>query len=108
MSTIKLTILNELNNALKVPMMDVKNISNIIFDNYIKEDKVTYHSCGNGFYKVYSGDFYCFIPENDPELLQRIKELINLGWTNSNRRIRLDISSWNSRRQAIRDAIFTL
>jgi hypothetical protein len=107
-SEIKKNILNEIKNAIDVPMMDVENISKLIFENYICDFGPTYHSCGNGFYYIYYKDFKGYIPDNDPELLSRIKELIKLGWTNANRKIRLDISSWKTKRQAIRNAIFNL
>lgn len=108
MSTIKQTILKEIQSAIDVPMMDVKNISNLILDDYVRENRLTYWKSYPGFYAISVGGVLGYIPDDDSELFERVRELVNLGWTNKDRSIRLDISSWRTQRQAIRAKIFSL
>jgi hypothetical protein len=108
MSIIKLTISTDLSHAIDVPMMDVDNISKLILE-YNKE-LFSYHTTISHpkYYTIYSNNKKLgYIPNNDSELLQRVEELVEMGWNNSNRRIRLDITSWRMKGTAIRYAIFT-
>ena len=108
MTSIKQTILSNVQQSISVPMMDVNNISNIIVD-YVNEERLTYWKGEHrGFYNIAIGSKNIgFIPDNDEELLNRIKELVNYtGWDNSNRQVRLDISSWRNKGKAIRTKIF--
>ena len=106
MSILKQTILTELNEALDVPLMDVMNVSNIIFNEYIKEEVFMYWRWREGFFTIYTGGKQMgFIPDNDPELLDRVRELVNLGWDNSNKNVRLDITSWKTQGSTIRNII---
>lgn len=110
MFTVKQSILNELKSAIDVPMMDVKNISNLILEEYVRNDRLTYWRSIPGFYTVSIGrKDIGFIPDDDPDLLERVRELVNYsGWTNENRSVRLDITSWKVQRNAIRDKIFSI
>jgi hypothetical protein len=108
MSIIKLTISTDLSRSIDVPLMDVKNISKLILE-YNKE-MFSYHTTISHpkYYTIYSNNKKIgYIPSDDSELLHRVEELVEMGWTNSNRRIPLDITSWRMKGTAIRYAIFT-
>jgi hypothetical protein len=106
----KQSILSQIQSAIDVPMMDVKNISNLILEGYVRDDRLTYWRNGRDFYVVSIGrNNIGFIPDDDPELLERVRELVNYrGWENSDKCVRLDISSWKNKREAIRNKIFSL
>ena len=105
------SILHEIQSAIDVPMMDVKNISNLILEGYVRDDRLTYWR-GNyrGYYNISIGrKDIGFIPDDDPELLERVRELVNYyGWENADKSVRLDITSWKVQRQAIKNKIFSL
>ena len=107
MSTLRKNIISAIEQAIDVPLMDVYNISEMILD-YYKEDTFTYW--GDGKFTAISarGKLIGFLPKGDIELLNRVKELINLGWDNSNRRIRLDRTSWNMKGEHLRNMIMSL
>ncbi len=107
----KQSILSEIQSAIDVPMMDVKNISNLILEGYVRDDRLTYwRGCYRGYYNISIGrKDIGFIPDDDPDLLERVRELVNYsGWENADKSVRLDISSWRVQRQAIRNKIFSL
>jgi len=107
MSTLRKEIISVIEQAIDVPLMDVYNISGMILE-YHKEDTFTYW--GDGKFTAISarGKLIGYLPKGDPELLNRVKELINLGWDNSNRRIPLDRTSWNMKREYLRNMIMSL
>ena len=108
MSIIKLTISTDLSHAIDVPMMDVDNISKLILE--FNKELFSYHTTISHpkYYTIYSNNKKLgYIPSNDSELLQRVEELVGMGWNNSDRRIPLDITSWKMRGEAIRNVIFT-
>jgi hypothetical protein len=108
MSIIKLTISTDLSHAIDVPLMDVKNISKLILE--FNKEKFSFHTTIShpSYYTIYSNNKKIgYIPSNDSELLQRVEELVEMGWNNSDRRIPLDITSWKMRGAAIRNVIFT-
>jgi hypothetical protein len=106
----KQSILSEIQSAIDVPMMDVKNISNLILEEYVRDDRLTYWRNGRDFYVVSIGrNNIGFIPDDDPELLEHVRELVNYrGWENADKSVRLDMTSWRVQRQAIRNKIFSL
>ena len=107
MSTLRKEIISVIEQAIDVPLMDVYNISGMILE-YHKEDTFTYW--GDGKFTAISarGKLIGYLPKGDVELLNRVKELINLGWDNSNRRIPLDRTSWNMKREYLRNMIMSL
>ena len=110
MTTVKQSILKDIQSAIDVHMMDVDNISNLILEEYVRDDRLTYWRSYRGFYNISIGrGDIGYIPDDDPELLERVRELVNYnGWTNADKSVRLDISSWRTQRQAIRAKIFSL
>ncbi len=108
-SILKKNIQSEIKSAIDGPLMDSSNISSMILD-YAKHDNLTYKDCGDNFLHIYSlGKSIGYIPKGDIELLERIKELVNLcGWSNSNKSIRLDKTSWKLQHNAIRNKIMSL
>ena len=106
----KQSILSEIKSAIDVPMMDVKNISNLILEEYVREDRLTYWSRYPGFYTIsVGGKQIGYIPSDDSELIERVRELVNYrGWENADKSVRLDITSWKMKRQAIKNKIFSL
>jgi hypothetical protein len=107
----KQSILSQIQSAIDVPMMDVKNISNLILEGYVRNDRLTYWRGGyRGYYNISIGrKDIGFIPDDDPELLERVRELVNYsGWENADKSVRLDISSWKNKRESIRNKIFSL
>lgn len=99
--------LNTIEKEIDVRFMDVKNISKMILE-YTKEETFTYW--GDGKFTAISGKgkIIGYIPKGDTELLNRVRELINLGWDNSNRQIPLDRTSWNMKGDVIRKKIMEL
>jgi hypothetical protein len=106
-SKLRQEIISVINQAIDVPDMDVYNISGMILD-YHKEDTFTYW--GDAKFTAISarGKLIGYIPKGDIELLNRVRELINLGWGNSDRRIPLDRTSWNMQHEHIRRMIMEL
>ena len=88
-------------------MMDVYNISGMILD-YYKEPALTYWSEGNFTAITTRSKLIGYIPKGDIELLHRVKELMSLGWDNSKRQIPLDRTSWNMKREHLRNMIMSL
>ena len=107
MSTLRKEIISVINQAIDVPDMDVYNISGMILE-YHKEDTFTYW--GDGKFTAISarGKLIGYLPKGDPELLNRVRELINLGWDNSKRQIPLDRTSWNMKGEHLRNMIMSL
>jgi hypothetical protein len=106
----KQSILFEIQRAIDVPMMDVKNISNLILEGYVRDDRLTYWRSNKGFYNISIGrKDIGVIPDDDQELLERVRVLVNYyGWENADKSVRLDLSSWRNKREAIRNKIFSL
>jgi hypothetical protein len=107
MSKLRKEIISVINQAIDVHNMDVYNISGMILE-YHKEDTFTYW--GDGKFTAVStrGKLIGYIPKGDPELLNRVKELISLGWDNLYHRIRLDRTSWSMKGEHIRRMIMEL
>ena len=107
MSKLHKDIISVIKQAIDVPDMDTYNISGMILD-YHKEDTFTYWGEAK-FTAVYArGKLIGYIPKGDIELLNRVRELINLGWDNSNRQIPLDRTSWNMKKEHLRNMIMEL
>ena len=107
MSTLRKDIISVIKQAIDVHDMDVYNISGMILE-YHKEDTFTYWGDGKFIAISARGKLIGYLPKGDIELLNRVKELINLGWDNSNRRIPLDRTSWNMKREHLRNMIMSL
>jgi hypothetical protein len=107
MSKLRNEIISVINQAIDVPLMDVYNISGMILE-YHKEDTFTYWSEGNFTAITTRSKLIGYIPKGDIELLNRVKELINLGWDNSYRQIPLDRTSWSMKGEHIRRMIMEL
>lgn len=107
MSTLLKNFVSAIEQAIDVPLMDVYNISGMILE-YYKDDTFTYWSDGKFTAISARGKLIGYLPKGDIELLNRVKELINLGWDNSNRRIPLDRTSWNMKREYLRNMIMSL
>ncbi len=107
MSKLRKDIISVIEQAIDVPAMDTYNISGMILE-YHKEDTFTYW--GDGKFTAISarGKLIGYLPKGDIELLNRVKELINLGWDNSNRQIPLDRTSWNMKGEHLRNMIMSL
>ena len=74
MSIIKLTISTDLSRSIDVHMMDVGNISNLILEEYVRDDRLTYWRSYRGFYNISIGrSDIGYIPDDDPELLERVR-----------------------------------
>ena len=107
MSNLRKEIISVIEQAIDVPLMDVYNISGMILD-YYKEPALTYWSEGKFTAITTRSKLIGYIPKADPELLNRVKELISLGWDNSDHRIRLDKTSWSMKHDHIRNMIMDL
>ena len=107
MSTIQKEIISIIEQAIDVPDMDVYNITEMILE-YHKEDTFTYWSDGKFTAISARGKLFGYLPKGDPELLNRVIELINLGWDNSDRKIPLDRTSWNMKKEHLRNMIMSL
>ena len=107
MSNLRKEIISVIEQAIDVPLMDVYNISGMILD-YYKEPALTYWSEGKFTAITTRSKLIGYIPKGDPELLNRVKELISLGWCNSDRRIPLDRTSWNMKKEHLRNMIMDL
>jgi hypothetical protein len=107
MSNLRKEIISVIEQAIDVPLMDVYNISGMILD-YYKEPALTYWSEGKFTAITTRSKLIGYIPKADPELLNRVKELISLGWDNSDRRIPLDRTSWNMKKEHLRNMIMDL
>ena len=107
MSKLRNEIISVIEQCIDCHMMDVYNISGMILE-YYKEDTFTYW--GDSKFTAVStrGKLIGYIPKGDPALLNRVRELINLGWDNSNRQIPLDRTSWNMKKEHLRNMIMSL
>jgi hypothetical protein len=107
MSKLRKEIISVIEQAIDVPYMDTYNISGMILE-YNKEDTFTYW--GNGKFTAISarGKMIGYLPKGDLELLNRVRELINLGWDNSKRQIPLDRTSWYMKKEHLRNMIMEL
>lgn len=108
-STLKKTLTADINDAIDVALMDTPNITNMIID-YAKHDTFTYWAAEKFFIQFWGhGKIIGFLPKDDNELIERVRELVNVcGWTNENKSIRLDITSWKMKREHIRNMIMSL
>ena len=107
MSNLRKEIISVIEQAIDCHMMDVYNISGMILD-YYKEPALTYWSEGNFTAITTRSKLIGYIPKGDIELLHRVKELMSLGWDNSDHRIPLDRTSWNMKKEHLRNMIRSL
>ncbi len=114
MSKLRKEIISVIQQAINVPDMDVyggpwvlQNISGMILE-YYKDDTFTYWPDGKFTAISARGKLIGYLPKGDIELLNRVKELINLGWDNSTRQIPLDRTSWNMKGEHLRNMIMSL
>ena len=108
-STLKKTLTTDINDSIDVALMDTPNITNMIID-YAKYDTLTYWASDKNFIQFSGhGKVIGYLPKDDKELLERVRELVNVcGWTNEDRSIRLDRTSWKYQHDAIRNKIMGL
>ena len=107
MSNLRKEIISVIEQSIDCHMMDVYNISGMILD-YYKEPALTYWSEGNFTAITTRSKLIGYIPKGDIELLYRVKELMSLGWDNSKRQIPLDRTSWNMKKEHLRNMIMSL
>jgi len=108
-SILKKTLSNDIKDAIDVDLMDVTNISNMILD-YSKTDTFTCWASDKNFIQFSGhGKTIGFLPKDDKELIQRVRELVNeCGWSNNDKSIRLDRTSWKLQHDFIRNKIMSL
>ncbi len=107
MSKLRKRFATAIQDKIDVRYMDVYNISEMILSFYL-EPVLTYWNVGKFIALSIGGKVIGYIPKGDDELLNRVKELTSLGWTNSDRRIRLDRTSWKMKGDHLRKMIMEL
>lgn len=108
-STLKKNLTAYIGDSIDTHLMDTPNITNMIID-YAKYDTLTYWASDKNFIEFSGhGKVIGCIPNGDKELLERIRELVNVcGWTNEDKSIRLDKTSWKNQHDSIRRKIMSL
>jgi hypothetical protein len=96
-------------SSIDVDLMDTVNVANLI-TNYADEQVFMYHTFNDNFYAIYHRTkLLGYIPTQDQELLDRVRDLVNIfGWNNTDRSIRLDMSSWRLQSKVLRHKIMSL